>query len=109
MLQRERRIALLESVNHLLGSVIEEVRRPIEKVLEQLETLDLEDREQMRTLLLTIKEQCVQFHTKFEDLDRRIRELQGHENDLRKQEVSLKELEERYQRQFNAFKGSGKG
>lgn len=109
MLQRERRIALLESVNHLLGSVIEEMRNPIEGLLEELEAIDLEDREQIRNLLLKIKMQCNQFHTKFKDLDRRVRELQGHESDLRKQEVSLKELEERYQRHFNALKGSGKG
>ncbi|MCX7786533.1 MAG: response regulator [Spirochaetes bacterium] len=109
MLQRERRIALLESVNRLLGSVIEEIRPPIESLIRELETIDLEDREQMHTLLFRIKEKCLQFQSKFEEMDTRIHELQGHENDLRKQEVSLRELEERYQRQFDAFKGSGKG
>ncbi len=108
MLQRERRIALLESVNHLLRSTVEEVRKPIERLLEELETIDTEDPELMRTLLLKIKDQCLQFQNRFEELDSSLQELQGHENDLRKQEVSLKELEERYQRHFDAVKSSGK-
>lgn len=108
MLQRERRIALLESVNHLLRSTVEEVRKPIGRLLEELETIDSEDPELMRTLLLKIKDQCLQFQNRFEELDSSLQELQGHENDLRKQEVSLKELEERYQRHFDAVKSSGK-
>lgn len=108
MLQRERRIALLESVNHLLRSTVEEIRKPIEWLLEELETIDSEDQELMHSLLLKIKDQCLQFQNRFEELDSNLQELQGHDNDLRKQEVSLKELEERYQRHFDAVKGSGK-
>jgi DNA-binding response OmpR family regulator len=109
MLQREKRIALLESVNLLLTSMIDDVRRPLESLLKELDTIHTEDPDQMRQMLHKVKEQCLQLHRKFEDLNGRVRELQGHESDLRKQEVSLKELEERYQRTFGALKGSGKG
>ncbi|GAB4367164.1 MAG: hypothetical protein Kow009_04010 [Spirochaetales bacterium] len=106
MVQREKRIALLESVNQLLQSTIDAFRKTVSGMIEELGTLESMDPDQMRSFLVMVKEQCLQIQDKLGELDHQVLELEGHDSDLRRHEVSLKELEERYQKHFDALKGS---
>ncbi|MFQ3619803.1 MAG: response regulator [Spirochaetales bacterium] len=108
MLQREKRIAILESINSTLVNLIQDFRKPVESVLEELNHIKAEDQEKNKEFFQKLKKECQHFKQIFQDVEDKIQELQGRESDLRKQEISLKELEERYHKQFNAVKEGSK-
>ncbi|MBP7494735.1 MAG: response regulator [Spirochaetales bacterium] len=109
VIQRERRLALLETLNTSLVSCIQELRKPLGTIGEELEALNCSDTEKTKKFLKDLEEQYDSIQNLFQDMERKIEDMQREEKDLRKHEISLGELEAQYQKHFNALKEKKEG
>ena len=100
VVQRERRLALLESLNDSLVSFTSHLRKSIHQMLKDAEALDVTNGDRVRAFVQTVKEDAGSTKAALDSLHQEITERQKKGEALRENEVTLDALEEKYQKHF---------
>ncbi len=103
VVNRERRIALIESLNQSLLYFTDHLKQPMDGLLAAAKVLETGDRgrvEQFRELVLKEGGQVL---ATLEGLREEIQDLKSEGDKIRLDEVSLHDLEEKFQKHFNGM------
>lgn len=109
VLERERRLALIESLNKSLVYFTEHLRSPVEQLLKQAESLDVSDTQSVTQFRESVQSECEATLAALDGLKDEIKDLQSQGDEIKQREVTLDVLEEKYQKHFESYqKGSAK-
>lgn len=100
VIKRERRLALLESLNRSLVSFTTNLQGPIAQIIKGAKTLDVNDADAVRAFVLMVQSEAESTRASLEGLEDEISELQQKGDALREDEVTLDDLDEKYQQNF---------
>ncbi len=104
VVQRERRIALIESLNKSLLFFTHHLREPMLELMNKASSLDSNNAKAVKDFIKTVKDESESTLAALDGLDEEIKELQGREDLLKKGEISLEDLEAKYQKHFNTWR-----
>jgi len=99
--RRERRIAVIESLNKSLVFFTQHIRKPIEKLLEVSRKLDTESRSDVDELIKLIQTEAQETLATLNGLEDEIEELRHEESKLREGELTLEDLESKFRKHFS--------
>lgn len=100
VVQRERRLALEESLNKSLIYFTSHLRDPVDEILRQAGGLDTHDAEAVKAFVAMVQQEVEATRAALEGLEEEIAELQEKGDALRAGEITLDDLEEKYQKHF---------
>ena len=95
---REKRIAVIESLNKSLIYFTQHIRKPISILLEKAQKIDLKNEGEMRALTELLSKEAREIMATLGGLEDEIRELQSQENKLREDDLALKDLENKFRK-----------
>jgi DNA-binding response OmpR family regulator len=98
--RRERRIAVIESLNKSLIFFTQHIRKPIEKLLEASRKLDAGSTGQVDDLIKLIQTEAQETLATISGLEDEIEELRNQESELREGELTLEDLESKFRKHF---------
>ncbi len=104
LVQRERRIALQESLNKSLVYFTQHLRAPVLALRDAGLALDASDADQVRTFVESVLHETEATLATLEGLEEEIAELQEQGDKMREREVTLEDLDEKYQKHFRNLK-----
>lgn len=104
VVQRERRLAIVESLNKSLLYFTQHVKGPIGAVLDQAEKLDRSDANAVEAFVTMVKAESERTLASLSALEEEIDELRGKGDELKAQEVTVGDLEEKYQEHFRRLR-----
>jgi DNA-binding response OmpR family regulator len=107
--RRERRIALVESLNNSLIFFTQHIRKPISELIEAAESLDVSDGERAEELASLVKREGAEILATLQGLEDEIEELQSKGNKLKKGDLSLDDLEKKLHKHMSNWQTSGAG
>ena len=96
--QREKRIALIESLNNSLIFFTQHIREPIARLLEMAEGVDRDNAKDIGTLIETLKKEGKQILTTISGLEDEIEELRGQDDQLKEGDLKLDDLERKFKK-----------
>ncbi len=100
VIQRERRLALAESLNKSLLHFTTHLREPFEQMLKHVEGLDVGNTDDVRAFVGMVRNEVESMKATLEGLEDEVAELQEKGDALREGEITLDDLEEKYQKRF---------
>lgn len=103
VVNRERRIALIESLNKSLLYFTEHLKLPMDELLQAAQALDPSDKGRVELFRDLVLKEGGQVLATLEGLREEIQELKSEGDRLRSTEVSLQDLEEKFQKHFNGM------
>lgn len=103
IVNRERRLALIESLNKSLIYFTDHLKPANEELLVTAKTLDIQDMEKVKRFQAQVMKECEETLSALEGLKEEITELKGEGDKIQAAEVSLQDLEEKFQKHFNAW------
>ena len=103
VINRERRIALIESLNKSLLYFTDHLKRPMDDLLGAAKTLDLADKSRVEMFRDLVLKEGGQVLATLEGLREEIQELKSEGDRIRSSEVSLQDLEDKFQKHFNGL------
>ena len=106
VIQRERRLALVESLNKSLVYFTTHLRGPFEQILKHAETLDVSDGKDVRAFVGMVQNEVESTKAALGGLEDEIAELQQKGDALREHELTIDDLEEKYQKHFRYLRES---
>lgn len=104
VIQRERRIALIESLNKSLVYFTEHLRAPVLDLLERADSLDANNPESVGELVEAVRGESKTILATLDGLKDEIAELQSKGDEMKAREVTLEMLDEKYQKHFRDYK-----
>lgn len=104
VVKRERRLAIVESLNKSLLYFTQHVKGPISAVLDQAEKVDSQDAEAVQAFVTMVKAESERTLASLSALEEEIEELRGKGAELKAQEVTVGDLEEKYQEHFRRLR-----
>ena len=104
LLRREKRIAVVESLNSSLVFFTQHVKKPISDLLERAEKLDPNDAAAVRELVGVIGAEGREILATLRGLEDEVAELQGRGERLRRGDLSIEELEKKLRRHLRDWK-----
>jgi DNA-binding response OmpR family regulator len=104
--RRERRIALVESLNNSLIFFTQHIKKPISELIETAEKLDATDAKQAGELATLVKREGAEILATLQGLEDEIEELQNKGDRLKKGDLSLDDLEKKLQKHMRNWKDS---
>ncbi len=108
--RREKRIAVIESLNSSLLFFTRHVRKPVTEILQKIQAADPSSEKQMRGLLEFIRKEQQEILAALGSLEGEIEDLKSQESRLKQGDVALKDLEEKYRKSLLAGAGrAGRG
>jgi DNA-binding response OmpR family regulator len=100
--RRERRIAVIESLNKSLLFFTQHIRQPIAALLKKAQAIDPEKPKEVGELIELIQDEARETLATLTGLEDEINELKREESHLREEELSLDDLEEKFRKHFAA-------
>ena len=104
VVQRERRLAIVESLNKSLLYFTQHVKGPISAVRDQADKLDTTDPEAVKAFVSMVQTETERTMASLSALEEEIEELRGKGDELKAQEVTVGDLEEKYQQHFRRLR-----
>ena len=104
--RRERRIAVIESLNKSLIFFTQHIRKPIEKLLEASRKLDAGSPGGVDDLVKLIQTEAQETLATLNGLEDEIEELRNKESELREGELTLEDLESKFRKHFSNSGGA---
>ena len=101
---KERRISLVESLNQSLIYFTRHLKTPVLELQNQAERLDANKASVVSDFLGSVKKETGEVLAALEGLEDKIRELEDADEAFETQELSLQDLEERFQGHFQQLK-----
>ena len=102
--RRERRIAVVESLNKSLIFFTQHIKGPISELLEAAQGLEPSDREKAERLIKLVRTEGAEILATLEGLEEEINELQVKGDRLKKGELSLEDLESKLKKHLRNWK-----
>ena len=96
--RRERRIAVIESLNNSLLFFTRHIRKPVTDVLAAVNSTDQAEPEQVRALVEMVRREQQEILAALSGLEGEINELKGEESRLREGDLTLQDLEEKFRK-----------
>jgi DNA-binding response OmpR family regulator len=96
--RRERRIAVTESLNKSLIFFTQHIRRPISRLLDMAEKMDSNDSQNVERLVGLLKKEGKNILATLSGLEEEIDELKSQEDQLKKDDLALKDLEQKFRK-----------
>jgi len=103
--RREKRIAVIESLNSSLLFFTRHVRKPVTEILERIKTAEPSNEKQMKALLEFVRKEQQEILAALGGLEGEIEELKNEESRLKEGDLALKDLEEKYRKSLLAGAG----
>ncbi len=103
VVNRERRIALIESLNKSLLYFTDHLKQPMDELLKAAKVLDPADGQGVLGFRDLVLREGGQVLATLEGLREEIQELKSEGDKIRLDEVSLQDLEEKFQKHFNGM------
>lgn len=104
MVARERRIALVESLNKSLLYFTRHLREPMVSLQAAAEKTDPEDPNAVKELFTQLAGEVENTIAALDGLEDEIRDLEEQGEKIKEEEISLEALEQKYQKHFNSFR-----
>lgn len=98
VMRRERRIAVIESLNKSLLFFTQHVRKPIAKLLDEAERARSSGGEHAERLAGLVEEEGHGILASLKGLEDEVGEMQSRESELKEGDLALEDLEERYRK-----------
>lgn len=108
VMKREKRIALIESLNNSLVYFTRHVKNPVQELLDKAKSVDAKDSAQVAKFIKLIQDEAGPIIATIQGLEEEIAELKGQGDQLKEEELSIESLEKKYQKHFNAYKEKAK-
>lgn len=105
ILQREKRLALTESLNKSLLYFTSHVKKPMNNLLETAQTLNSSDQNAVDTFLKVVSVETKKALATLEALGEEVQEQQSLGDKLKEDEISLEGLEKKYEKHFSSYRG----
>jgi DNA-binding response OmpR family regulator len=102
--RRERRLAVIESLNSSLIFFTQHIRKPITELLEQAEALQAGDNDRAHELVDKVKTEGQEILATLRGLEDEIAELQSKGVKLKRGDLSLEDLEKKMQKHLRNWK-----
>lgn len=106
VVQRERRIALIESLNNSLVYFTEHLKEPMEGLSAAADAVDASDADSVRSFVELVRKQARQTLATLEGLEEEISELTRKGAEIREGEITLDDLEDKYQKHLQNLKAN---
>jgi len=106
VVNRERRITLIESLNKSLVYFTEHLKPTNEELLVSANSLDPKDLEKVKRFQAQVVQECEQTLSALEGLKEEVLELRAEGDKIQAAEVSLQDLEEKFQKHFSGWNQS---
>jgi PleD family two-component response regulator len=103
VIERERRIALVESLNKSLVYFTRHLRQPVLDLLNSAESLDPTNRDAIEQFVAKVKQESETTLATLDGLEEEIKDLQSKGDEIRAREVTLEMLDEKYQKHFDSY------
>ncbi|MFP4483650.1 MAG: response regulator transcription factor [Spirochaetaceae bacterium] len=103
VIERERRIALVESLNKSLVYFTRHLRQPVLDLLMSAKSLDPSERDAVEQFVAKVKQESETTLATLDGLEEEIKDLQGKGDEIRAREVTLEMLDEKYQKHFDSY------
>jgi len=103
VIERERRIALVESLNKSLVYFTRHLRQPVLDLLTAAESLDPKDPSAVEQFMAKVKQESETTLATLDGLEDEIKDLQSKGDEIRSREVTLEMLDEKYQKHFDGY------
>jgi len=104
IVHKEKRIVLIESLNKSLTYFTQTLKGPVEGLLQGAKSLDPSNLEMVKSYIAQVTDECERAVAAMEGLDEEIQELKERGDQLREEEISLSELEKKFQKHLNGLK-----
>ncbi len=102
--RRERRLAVLESLNNSLIFFTEHIRKPIQDLIDKADKLDVNDVEAVKSLLADLKSEGNEILATINGLKDEIDELQKKGERIKRGDITLEELEKKFEKHLRNWK-----
>ena len=103
VIERERRIALVESLNQSLIYFTQHLRKPVTALLEAARDLDTNDTEAVKSFVQDAQREFETTLATLDGLEEEIEDLQTKGDEIKSREVTLEMLEQKYQKHFDSY------
>jgi DNA-binding response OmpR family regulator len=104
--RRERRIALVESLNSSLIFFTQHIKKPISGLIEAAEKMDASEGRKAQEFAAQVKREGAEILATLQGLEDEITELQNKGDRLKKGDLSLDELEKKLKKHLRSWKDS---
>ena len=104
LMRREKRIAVVESLNNSLVFFTQHIKKPISELLTQAENTDEDDDGEVRKLLEKIRVEGREILATIRGLEDEVAELQNKGEKLRRGDLSLEDLEKKLRKHLRNWK-----
>lgn len=104
VLQREKRLALTESLNKSLLYFTRHVKKPTSELLDLAQNIDPTNIDGVRNFIASVIAEAGETLATIQGLEDKVADLQAEGDKLKEDEVSLESLELKYQKHFNNYK-----
>ncbi len=102
--RRERRLAVLESLNNSLIFFTEHIRKPIQDLIDKADKLDVNDVEAVKSLVADLKSEGNEILATINGLKDEIDELQKKGERIKRGDITLEELEKKFEKHLRNWK-----
>ena len=107
--RRERRLAVLESLNSSLVYFTRHVRTPVSELAEAASTVDPSSRSAVKAFLRDARREAKEILATIEGLEERIQELESKGARLKRGDLSVEDLEAKYRKHLDGLKERREG
>ena len=103
VVQRERRIALIESLNKSLVYFTRRLQEPVKDLQTEAEKLDVGNPDDVKRFVSLVKKESEATLAALDGLEEEISDLQSRGDEIKSQEVTVDMLEEKYKKHFKSL------
>lgn len=104
---REKRMAVYESLNKSLVYLTEHLKKPVTDLLEDVKNLDISDPEAVKKFTESVILECETTISTIAGLEEEIAQLKSEDEELKKSELSLEDLDDHFEKHFSKWNGDG--
>lgn len=104
ILQREKRLALTESLNNSLLYFTNHVKKPTSDLLQMAQNLDTDNKDAVQEFITSVIAETEETLATLNGLQDKVQDLKVQGDKLKEDEVSLESLELKYQKHFNNYR-----
>jgi len=102
--RRERRIAIIESLNKSLIYFTHHVKQPITELMQNTSSIDISNKDEVKKLINMIKKESEEILATLSGLEDEINDLQNKGEKLKQGDLTLEDLEIKFQKNLKAWK-----
>ncbi|MFO8063466.1 MAG: response regulator [Spirochaetota bacterium] len=103
VIERERRIAVAESLNQSLVYFTRHLRNPVLEIISAAKELDPADQGRVKEFVDLVRKESEETLATLDGLEEEIQELQSKGDEIKARETTLEMLEEKYQKHFDNY------